>query len=316
MENKLSSLPLVSIIMNCYNGEKFLTEAVDSVIAQTYKNWEIVFFDNASTDRSEEIIKSYKNDKIKYYSSRTNTTLGKARNSALSKCSGLFIAFLDVDDLWLPRKLEKQIPLFINSKVGVVICDTYFFEDNKNVKQHYKFKKPPTGNVFSDLLVNSFISLETVIIRKECLQELDHFFDERFSMIEEYDFFLRILLNWELDYVDEVLAKWRIHAFSWTWKKADQFPIEREIMIDKFNTNIVDFNLEYSSEIEALKIRGLINNFELLWAENKGRSARGLIKHDVFYSRKILILFIFSFFPYRMYCSVKKKMESIILLYK
>lgn len=316
MKNKSISSPLVSIIMNCYNGEKYLKEAVDSVIAQTYKNWEIIFFDNASTDRSKDIIKSYKNDKIKLFSSKTNTTLGNARNKAISKCSGIFIAFLDVDDLWLPKKLEKQIPLFENSKVGVVICDTFFFENDKNVKQLYKFKKPPTGNVFSDLLMNSFISLETVIIRKKCLKKLDHFFDERFSMIEEYDFFLRILLNWELNYVDEVLAKWRIHSSSWTWKKADLFPLEREMMIDKFKANINDFSVEYFSEIKAMKIRGLINNFELLWSENKGKSGRELTKKHVFYNKKIFILFMFSFLPYRVYCSLKKKIESVILFYK
>tara|TARA_Y100000741_G_scaffold362894_1_gene349762 strand:- start:2614 stop:3567 length:954 start_codon:yes stop_codon:yes gene_type:complete len=316
MKNKSISSPLVSIIMNCYNGEKYLKEAVDSVIAQTYKNWEIIFFDNASTDRSKEIINSYKNDKIKFFSSKINITLGKARNKAISKCSGLFIAFLDVDDLWLPKKLEKQIPLFENSKVGVVICDTFFFENDKNVKQLYKFKKPPTGNVFSDLLMNSFISLETVIIRKKCLKKLDHFFDERFSMIEEYDFFLRILLNWELNYVDEVLAKWRIHSSSWTWKKADLFPLEREMMIDKFKTNISDFSIEYFSEIKAMKIRGLINNFELLWSEKKGKLGRELIKKHVFYNNKVFILFIFSFFlPYRVYCFLKKKIESVILFY-
>lgn len=311
MKDSDLKFPLVSIVMNCYNGEKYLKAAVDSVISQTYKNWELIFYDNASTDKSLDIINSYCHKNIKLFTSQNNTSLGKARNNAISKCLGSFIAFLDVDDIWLPKKLEKQIPLFDNNNVGVVICDTLFFEDDKIIKQLYKFKKPPTGYVFRDLLINSFISLETAIVRKKCLKKLDHFFDDRFSMIEEYDFFLRILYDFELDYVDEVLAKWRIHPSSWTWKKANLFPIERDLLIDKFINNVSDFSFKYSNEIKALKIRGLINNFEILWSENKSKPARKLIKNHIFYNKKIFVLFCFSFLPHTFYLKVKRQIESI-----
>src|SRR5437868_4501867 len=107
--DKRETAPLVSVIMNCLNGEQFLRDAIDSVIAQTYANWEIVFWDNASTDASASIAQSYHDDRIRYFRGDSTVPLGHARNLAIQKSRGTFIAFLDCDDLWLPTKLEKQL---------------------------------------------------------------------------------------------------------------------------------------------------------------------------------------------------------------
>ena len=109
--------PKVSVVMNCFNSERYLREAIDSVFAQTYSDWEIVFWDNASTDNSARIAKSY-GPRLKYYRGDENVSLGEARNYALGKARGEYIAFLDCDDLWAPDKLQKQIPLFNDLKVG------------------------------------------------------------------------------------------------------------------------------------------------------------------------------------------------------
>ena len=109
---KSSKKPLISIIMNCYNGEEFLKHAIKSVLSQTYKNWELIFWDNQSTDNSFKILKKYKDKRIKYFYAKKYTTLYEARNLAIKKSKGEFIAFLDVDDLWLKNKLEFQIAHF------------------------------------------------------------------------------------------------------------------------------------------------------------------------------------------------------------
>ena len=96
MEN---NKPLVSIIMNCYNGEQYLKEAIDSIYAQTYNNWEVIFIDNCSTDNSAEIAKSYEDERIKYHKVRKNIPLYAARNIAINKCNGEYIGFLDCDDI-------------------------------------------------------------------------------------------------------------------------------------------------------------------------------------------------------------------------
>ena len=130
--------PLVSVIMNCRNCEKYLKEAVDSVLSQTYQNWEIIFWDNQSTDSSAVIFKAYNDPRLRYYLAPEYTPLGGARNLAMQKANGEFIAFLDCDDIWLPLKLEKQIPVFDKESVGLVICDTIFFNDKRVCKKSEK----------------------------------------------------------------------------------------------------------------------------------------------------------------------------------
>ena len=100
------STPIVSVIMNCYNSARYLREAIDSVYAQTYKKWEIIFWDNASTDNSAAIARSY-DDKLKYFKSEANVPLGKARNWAIEKAQGKYVAFLDDADLFHPVSTEE-----------------------------------------------------------------------------------------------------------------------------------------------------------------------------------------------------------------
>ena len=123
--------PLVSIIMNCLNGEKYLSNAIDSVIKQTYKNWELIFWDNQSTDNSASILKRYKDKRIKYFYSKKKTVLYKARNEAIKKSKGEFLAFLDVDDIWTRNKLSLQIPKFENKKIGLVYSNFYKYKNFK-----------------------------------------------------------------------------------------------------------------------------------------------------------------------------------------
>ena len=106
---------LVSIIMNCFNGEKYLNQSINSIYNQTYKNWEIVFWDNLSKDNSSQIANSY-DDKLKYYKAERFMSLGLARKEAVRKASGEFIAILDVDDLWMEDKLEKEVKAFEKNK--------------------------------------------------------------------------------------------------------------------------------------------------------------------------------------------------------
>lgn len=110
---------LVSIITPTYNCAKFIGETIDSIIAQTYENWELIIVDDNSSDNTEEIVKQYKDSRIKYYRNDSNKGAAVSRNFALSLAKGKWIAFLDSDDLWLPSKLEKQI--------GFMVKNNYFF---------------------------------------------------------------------------------------------------------------------------------------------------------------------------------------------
>ena len=134
--------PLVSIIMNCYNGEKYLNEALKSVIKQNYKNWELIFWDNCSTDKSKDILENFKDLRLKYFLAQNHTTLYKARNLAIKKANGDFVCFIDTDDMWLEDKLTIQLELFSNENIGLVYGNYWRFNEknpiNKKKLPHQK----------------------------------------------------------------------------------------------------------------------------------------------------------------------------------
>ena len=143
----------VSVIINCFNGEKHLNKCIQSVIDQTYIDWEIIFWDNQSTDNSKNIINFFNDKRIKYYYASTHESLYSARNFAIEKASGKFIAFLDTDDFWLPLKLETQVKIFADDSVGVV-CSNYHVLDELNNRNYVQYKKRSTNIKTNDLLKN------------------------------------------------------------------------------------------------------------------------------------------------------------------
>ena len=242
--------------MNCYNGERYLVEAIDSVLAQTWQNWEVIFWDNQSADRSAEICKSYNDPRMRYFRSDRHTSLGEARALALEQVHGDFVAVLDVDDLWLPRKLEIQMPLFDDPEVGIVISDTVFFTDGGEQRQLFGDHAPPQGWVFGDLLNSYFCSLETVVMRRCAIQSLAQAFDRSLSHISDFDLVVRLSKDWKLAYVGEILAKWRVHASSGSWAEPDRF---------------------YREKMQFVKKMDALPEFAALW----GRSRAGFVRATI-----------------------------------
>jgi len=209
MESKIG--PLVSIIVNCFNGEKYLRKALDSILNQTYKNWEIIFWDNQSTDQSSKIFKSYKDQRFKYFYAFNHTLLYKARNEAIKKASGEFLAFLDVDDWWEKDKLELQIPLFNDSGVGLVYGNHYIFNEKVNKKTIFIKRKLPKGFILNNLLKKYHIGILTVVIRKSCLKNQISPFNEKFHIIGDFDLIIKMSEKHKFDCVQKSIASYRLH---------------------------------------------------------------------------------------------------------
>ena len=115
----------VSVIVNCYNGSSYLKKTLESVINQSYQNWELIFWDNQSEDNSYEIFKDFKEKKFKYFRAKKHTSLHKARNLALRECSGDIIGFLDTDDYWSKSKLKDQIDIFEGSQSRLCLYEIF-----------------------------------------------------------------------------------------------------------------------------------------------------------------------------------------------
>jgi len=296
----------VSIIMNCFNGAEFVNEAIDSILAQTYTKWELIFWDNQSTDNSANIVSAYNDKRIRYFYAKSFTSLGEARNLAIGKARGTLIAFLDCDDLWMTEKLMKQVPLFDNPKIGIVISDTLFFNKSQKEKQLYKKRKPPEGDVFEELLMRYFISLETAIVRTAAIKELDELFDIRFSAIEEYDLFIRLCYKWELAYVDLILAKWRVHSGSATWVNSELFGKERRLFIEKLLRMIPNFNIKYKTHYNALLRKCDYEDAKEVWKTGNLSAARCLLKPHRFTGLSWLVIYFLTFFPFKMFHLIEK----------
>ena len=129
--------PLVSVIMNCHNGSKFLEQSVNSIISQTYKNWELIFWDNASQDNSKEIISKFSDDRIRYFRSKKFNRLYESRNLAIQNSKGEFISFLDTDDMWQKDKLEKHMDFFSKNIDYEIVYSNYYIYDEAKKKKIY-----------------------------------------------------------------------------------------------------------------------------------------------------------------------------------
>lgn len=288
----------VSIIMNCYNGENFLNESLSSVINQNYKNWELIFFDNCSTDKSKYIFKSFKDKRIKYFRSKKKINLGLARKLALSKAKGYYIAFLDVDDVWKKNKLNIQIKYLKKKEVGFSITNSIFFNDKKE-RYLYNLNRRFKKNVFYDLIKDYFISFDTVIIKKKFLEKLDHSIDKRFNIIHDMDLLIRLSFICEMSYVPLALSKWRMSEESDSYNKFKQIIFEKKIFIKKISKRLKKNKVFLSSKIKFIDI---VRRQEILFFLSQKKYFKIFkIIPNLKINYKNLILILVIFLPFKRY---------------
>ena len=208
----MNNSQLVSVVVNCYNGEKYLNQCINSILNQTYKNIELIFWDNQSNDKSKNIIKSYSDKRIKYLYSKKHTTLYEARNLALQNCNGEFVCFLDADDWYESSKIEDQIIYFSDKEVGVVYSNRYTYYDNLKIKKIFKKNIQPSGYITRNILTDYQLSFMTALIRTETFKNLDYVFDKNYSIIGDFDLIYRLSLRWKFIYIKKPLGFYRIHS--------------------------------------------------------------------------------------------------------
>ena len=243
--------PLVSILMNCFNGERYLREAIDSVIAQTYTNWEIIFWDNQSVDSSASIVRSYSDARIKYYYAPTYTLLYEARNYAFCNTSGALIAFLDVDDWWMPEKLARQVPLFTDPNVGFA-CANYWISNQIRNKRWVALKKPiSSGLVLDEQLSNYTVSLLTLVVRRTALLSSLQPFDSRYHIIGDFDLAIRLSVLWKLASIQDPIAVYRIHGNNESTKHRELAVAELECWEEEHSTDLIVGNSPSFSKIKT-----------------------------------------------------------------
>ena len=200
----------VSVIINCHNGEKYLKKCISSVINQKYQNFEIIFFDNFSSDNSKKIAINFKEKRLKYFFNKKKIPLYQARNKALKKTTGEIIAFLDVDDWWNKNYLSSRKKLFINNNYDYFYSNTLIFYEHSKKYKKYKKYFLPSGKIYRSLAKDYFVIISGLMIRKKVFKEAGQFNDE-LNIIGDFDFVMRIAKKFNAHGLNKPLVYYRIH---------------------------------------------------------------------------------------------------------
>jgi glycosyltransferase involved in cell wall biosynthesis len=259
------SQPLVSIICLCYNHEQFIREALDSVLAQTYTNLEIIIVDDSSTDNSTAIIKEYLRlyPQLKFISTGENIGNCAAFNKGWRSSNGEFIIDFATDDILLPDRVEKQVKAFqaLDEKYGVVYTDALYINDqSQSIKHHYKRDKngqlasfAPSGDIFKELLSKYFICPPTMMMRRSVFDELNGY-DEALAY-EDFDFWVRSSRIFKYSYLDAVTTKRRVHntSLSKSFYKSGSRLLQSTITVCEKAAKLVQNKKEKSALINRVK---------------------------------------------------------------
>ena len=223
--------PLVSIIMNVRNGAAFLREALDSVMSQTYSDWELIVWDDCSTDNSASIVAEYRDRRIHYFLSPEETPLGKARQRAIERAIGEWLAFLDQDDVWLPRKLEQQVAL-ISEGVGIIYGRTVLFDSQRGDLRDYdyahEFGLLPEGDIFALLFRDAcFIAMSSSMLRRSAVAEVGPI-PESIQVVPDYYLYIAVAHRYRAHAVQEVICRYRLHGSSMSASRKHRIRLHQE----------------------------------------------------------------------------------------
>jgi glycosyltransferase involved in cell wall biosynthesis len=291
---------LISIIINAYNGEKYLTTAIQSVIDQTYTDWEIIFWDNQSDDKTKELVLSFNDKRIKYFYAPKHTLLYAARNEAIKYACGAYIAFLDVDDWWSPKKLELQYEKFKDKSIGAVYSGYDIFIQKSQVTKIFKNNSDlPTGKIFENLIKNYNVGILTLIIRRDIIDIQSFLFNPSFHIIGDFDFVTRISRIWRIEALNCSLATYRVHGENDSIKKHLLWRSEilkwlegNRSFIDQISPSLLT---DFEDQIEYRSILNLILHEQ----RNLDTFKRVLLQRNIKYIVKLLVVHLVPIFIIR-----------------
>lgn len=304
---------LISIIMPAYNSGEYIDDAVNSVINQTYTDWELIIVNDGSTDNTAQKVKSWikKDNRIQYYY-QENGKQGKARNLGISKSQGKYLAFLDADDLWLPEKLEFQIKEIEAKKVDLVFSDSYIF-NNDEIFDISKTVDIPSKVFYDKSSVELFlernrIPILTVLVKKEKVLYIGGFSEAMdIQNVEDYHLWLKLLMAECVFYSSDcILAKYRVHDNSAT--STDRIVQDK---IPNVFFDLLQLYPSYKEQIEdQIKLRLI-----LIYKRNfftKSELAL-LIKKNTQYLSKTHLSFFYLFLNFLMPTKITKRFLMYLL---
>ncbi len=213
--------PTVSILMAAKNYARFIGEAIDSALAQTAADWELVIVDDGSTDDTGTVVRPYLADARIRYVRSDSLGQSRAKNLGTGFARGEFIAFLDADDAWFPTKLEKQLALMReHPQVGVTYTQRELI-DEAGASLGFRNEALPGGRILSTMFLQNFVCFSSALVRREVFETVG-VFDPALDLSIDYDLWLRAAPHFEFRPIDEVLVKYRTGHGNLSKKLADR----------------------------------------------------------------------------------------------
>ena len=281
--------------MNCYNSDRFLYEAIDSIYNQTYNNWEIIFWDNRSTDRSPIIAKSY-DDRLKYYLSENMTNLGEARNLAMNKAKGKYIAFLDCDDLFLIDKLKTQVEFMekndlVFSYGSSIIINETGTEIKRIMVKNY------SGYIFNSLLKHYEIAMQSVMIKRDIIDNENFRFNKNLIYSPDYNLFMNIAAKYEIGVIKTPIIKYRLVSGSLSDQTTSIASSEMKHTLNQLSEKFPELKKIYKKEFKSAFNKSQYYSAVSDIYQMDRKLARDKLIPIIFSHYAYFILYLLLFFP-------------------
>ena len=229
--------PTVSVFLPTYNRAYIVKKAIESILNQTFKDFELLVVDDASTDNTKEIVDSFDDSRIRYIRKPENKGLTAGHNTAIREARGIYMATLGSDDVWFPQMLEKTVAVLSSAPPDVGIAYA-------RLKKHFldgrtefvpTLHERPEGNLYEKLLGGNFITMQVALLKMECFR--GELFDENIIALQDWEIWLRIAKKWKFTFVDYVGCEASVMPDSITSKKKLRLDSRRKI----FDKHEADF---------------------------------------------------------------------------
>ncbi len=300
----------VSIILPTYNRTQVIKRAINSVLNQSYSNFELIIIDDGSTDNTAEVIKSFNDERIQFIRNDNNRGQAIARNIGLKRAKGSYIAFLDSDDVWHKDYLEKQIETLSNmpDEYGLVYCKCRRLNNSKITFL------PPTlikeEDIKEQLIKENFTTLQAILLKRGCLEKCGYL-DERMTALEDWDFFIRLSDICRFKYNDEVLVDMYASRDGVNNNIADRIAA-REHILDKNSDTFKDYPETLASHFYTLAVEYAF----LKDGENAVKNIEKAVKLNPGYSKyrfsEYLLKLNFNLFVF--YTKAQIKLKNLLIL--
>tara|TARA_B100000029_G_scaffold301281_1_gene294177 strand:- start:33804 stop:34880 length:1077 start_codon:yes stop_codon:yes gene_type:complete len=254
-KNIILSNPVITVLMSVYNGERYIQESIESILTQTYENFEFIIIDDGSKDKTKELIRSYDDKRIKFFVNKKNIGLTKSLNIGLKFSKGKYIARMDADDISLPDRLEKQVN-YMNINKDIDICGSWA----KTIGENFgEIRKYPVNHdeIKCNLLFNNIMCHSSVMMREKIFSDGKVKYDPSILYAQDFEFFARLINTYIFANIPEVLIHYRIHENQIAEKKKkEQSLIANTIITRQLNKiNIKPTNKELSLHRNIIELR-------------------------------------------------------------